>query len=44
MIKKIDLWILLTPYDNEEDFRRETEDNLEYITCTDAIFSKKELR
>jgi hypothetical protein len=39
----VDFWILATPFDEVTDFRNQTEENLEFITCPEPIFSEKEL-
>ncbi len=39
----VDFWILATPFDEVTDFRNQTEENLEFITCPEPIFSRKEL-
>ena len=44
VIGKVDFWILVTPFDDELDFRNKTEENLEYIPASTALFTKEKLR
>lgn len=44
MLGEVDFWILLTPFDDEPDFRNKTEENLEYIPSSTSIFTKDRLR
>ena len=43
VLGRVDFWLCITPYDKETDFRNSTEENLEYVTVPEPIFSKREL-
>ena len=43
IITTVDLWVLITPYDDVTDFRNASEDNLEFITTAKPMFSQAEL-
>lgn len=44
VIKEVDLWVIVTPSDDEPDFRNKTEENLEFIPASTSIFSKEKIR
>mmetsp|Transcript_15469 Transcript_15469/g.20940 ORF Transcript_15469/g.20940 Transcript_15469/m.20940 type:complete len:80 (-) Transcript_15469:1007-1246(-) len=41
VIAEIDFWILLTPFDDDTDFRNLLETNLEFITQPEPIFTQQ---
>ena len=43
VIKQVDFWILATPFDEVTDFKNATEENLEYVTADEPLFSRQEL-
>ena len=42
ILAKVDFWLCITPFDEETDFRNSTEENLEYVTISEPIFSRRE--